>query len=134
MMDAEIEHQDVLQNIEFAIKQVYREHPDLIDEEVLTAMEALIRRYGAEAQGKTLSSRPVRGIAGEVMQAVQEICEVRLGRQSLTDEAGNLDFLEPQSLDVIVACLKRLQSSIKFWTKRGGRQGYLEYMQQFLPE
>jgi hypothetical protein len=133
-MEVELEHQDVLQNIEFVIKQVYRTHPDLIDEEVLTAIESLIRRYGAEAQGKTLSNRPIRGMTAEVAQAVQEICEIRLGRQPLSNEAGNADFLEPQSLEVIVACLKRLQSSIKFWTKKGGRQGYLEYMQQFLPE
>lgn len=133
-MEVEIEHQDVLQNLEFAIKQVYRTHSDLIDQEVLTAIEALVRIYGAEAQGKTLARRPVRGIAAEVTQAVQEVCEVRLGRQPLVDGTGNEDFLEPQSLEVIVACLKRLQSSIKFWTKQGGRQGYLEYMQQFLPE
>jgi len=34
-MTFEAEYEDVLQNLEFAIIQVYRERPDLIDAEVL---------------------------------------------------------------------------------------------------
>lgn len=48
-MTIEEDHQDVLQNIEFGIVQVYRETPGLIDAEVLTAIDALVRLYGAEA-------------------------------------------------------------------------------------
>lgn len=32
----------------------------------------------------------------------------------------------------IVACLKRLRKSVQFWTKSGGRQGYLNYIVEFL--
>jgi len=40
-------------NLEFAIIQVYRERPDLIDAEVLIAIESLIRTYGSQAQGNS---------------------------------------------------------------------------------
>lgn len=132
-MTVEEELQDVLQNIEFSIIQVYRGDPDLIDAEVLTAIEALIRLYGAEAQGKSLSMRPVRGTAKQVMESVQSMCEWRLGRSAIEDEEGSsLELPDPKTVDEIVACLKRIQSSIKLWTQKGGRQGYLNFVQKFI--
>ena len=133
-MAIEEEHQDILQNLEFGIVQIYKEKPDLIDAEVLTAIEALIRLYGAEAQGKTLSSRPIRGVAKQVMSSVQTMCEWRLGRLKLEAKDGELtmEAPAPESIDVMVACLKRIQSSIKFWTQKGGRQGYLNFVMQFI--
>ena len=38
-------YQDVLQNIEFGITQVYRNHPEMTDWEALAAIEALLRAY-----------------------------------------------------------------------------------------
>jgi hypothetical protein len=132
-MTVEEEFQDVLQNIEFSIIQVYRGNPDLIDAEVLTAIEALIRLYSAEAQGKTVSTRPVKGIAKQVMESVQTMCEWRLGRVASADEEGSSpESSPPKTVDDVVACLKRIQSSIKFWSQKGGRQGYLNFVQQFI--
>jgi hypothetical protein len=37
------------------------------------------------------------------------------------------------SLDVIVACLKRIRKSIRMWNKEGGRQGCLTFIQRFIP-
>src|SRR3954470_22240979 len=45
-------YQDVLQNIEFAIVSVYREHAELADSNVDRSLEGLIRSYTAEATGK----------------------------------------------------------------------------------
>lgn len=84
-MSAEEEHSDVLQNLEFAIVEIYKKTPDLIDAEVLTAIESLIRIYGAESQGKSIRSRSIRGLSQSVAETVQLICELRLGR-SLTDD------------------------------------------------
>ena len=132
-MTVEEELQDVLQNIEFSIIQVYRGDPDLIDAEVLTAIEALIRLYGAEAHGKSLSMRSVRGTAKQVMESVQAMCEWRLGRTVFKDEEEtSVESPSPKTVDDIVACLKRIQSSIKLWTQKGGRQGYLKFVQQFI--
>jgi hypothetical protein len=127
-MAVEDQHLDVLQNIEFAIMQVYESTPDLIDTEVFKAIEAVTRIYSAEAQGRSGSALSVKGISAEVAEQVREACETRLGRAS----AGNIDeSMEPKTLTDIIDCLKRIQSSIKFWTQKGGRQGYLNFVRNF---
>jgi hypothetical protein len=127
-MGVEDQHLDVLQNIEFAIMQVYESAPDLIDAEVLKAIETLTRMYSAESQGKSGSSLTIRGISAEVAEQVKETCEIRLGRSTASDID---ESIEPKTLTDIVDCLKRIQSSIKFWTQKGGRQGYLNFVQNF---
>ncbi|MEA5567513.1 hypothetical protein [Anabaena sp. UHCC 0399] len=132
-MSVEDKHLDVLQNIEFVIMQVYQERPDLIDAEVMTAIESLIRVYSAEAQGRSGASRPIRGISAQVTEQVKAICELRLGRTSISGNAIQpLDEqMTPKTVTEIVDCLKRIQSSIKLWTNKGGRQGYLNFIKQF---
>lgn len=134
-MTFEAKYEAVLQNLESAIIQVYRECSDLVDAEVLMAIESLIRIYGAQAQGKSLSSRPLRGLSQQVASSVQQMCEWRLGRLSLTDAEGNplSETPTPITPNEIVDCLKRIQSSIRLWTKREGRQGYLDFVSEFLP-
>ena len=53
--------------------------------------------------------------------------EIRLGRGSNADE-----LIEPKTVQDIIDCLKRIQSSIKLWTKKNGRKGYLEYISKFI--
>jgi hypothetical protein len=136
-MSIEEEYQDVLHNLESAILTYYRDNPDLIDAEVEAALDWLIKLYSAQEQGRSSSARPIKGVSGEVAEEVKRICEWRLGREPLEmrDEKGNPMALEMQSLNPseIVACLKRIKSSIKLWTKKGGRQGYLDFVKQFIP-
>jgi hypothetical protein len=134
-MSVEEEYEDVLHNLESAIVMYYRNHPDLIDAEVETALDWLIKLYSAQAQGKNSSACPMKGISGEVAEEVKRICEWRLGRESLevTDEKGNPLEMESLKPSEIVACLKRIKSSIKLWTKKGGRQGYLDFVQEYIP-
>lgn len=132
-MTVEEEYQDILQNMEFAIIQIYRQHADLIDAEVLTAIEALARLYSAQAQGKTLSARPIKGLSNQVMEAVQAMCQWRMGGSQPQDFIAAPEASPPSvETAVIAACLKRIQSSIKFWSKERGRQGYLNYVNQFI--
>ena len=37
------------------------------------------------------------------------------------------------SLEEIVAVLKRIRKSVRYWHKKAGRRGYLEYIDQFIP-
>jgi hypothetical protein len=126
-MSVEEEHFDVLQNMEFAIVQIYRSTSDLIDAEVLNAIESLIHIYNLEVKGGFAASPKVKGISATVAAAVKDACEIRLGRGSNADE-----LIEPKTVQNIVDCLKRIQSSIKFWTKKDGRKGYLEYVSRFI--
>jgi hypothetical protein len=127
-------YEDILQNIEFGIVQVYHSHPEMTDWEVLTAVEALIRAYNAEAKGRQATPPSLVPLAQEVHGSVKMMCEWRLGRETpFRDEGEPVDIpVESISLDEIVACLKRVRKSINRWTRTGGRQGYLTFVSQFV--
>jgi hypothetical protein len=125
---------DTLQNIEFAIAQVYRADPNLIDFDAKDAIDALIRHYHAEESGRTPSPARLGERARRVFESVQEVCERRLGRApgpGVPDESE--PPLQPLPVSAIVSCLRQIQKSIPRWTSRGGRKGYLEFILVFLP-
>ena len=132
----ETKYLDVLQNIEFAIVQVYRVSPELTDARVDKTFEALIRLYRAEESGRTPPETKLSNLEQDVFGAVKMMCDWRLGRcdQPVTDEGGkDIELpISPISVSEIILCLKRLRRSIELWTKQGGRQGYLNYIDHFI--
>jgi hypothetical protein len=130
----EDEYQDVLQNIEFAIINVYRQHPELTDWDALDAVEGLIRVYTAEERGRPRPDIRLNNLPQRVFEFVHAMCEWRLGREEmLTSDDQPVDMsIEPKSVDEILACLKRIRRSIRHWTKEGGRRGYLNFVAQFI--
>jgi hypothetical protein len=133
MRDFEEEYLDVLQNIEFAIVNVYRQQRDLVDYDVEQALNSLVREYQSREQGRSLEQPEFAPPVHDVYDGVLRMCEWRLGLEDLLGE-GDLPFgnPEPLSLDEIVACLKRIRKSVRKWKKRGGRQGYLHFIDQFI--
>ena len=87
-MRFEEEYEDVLQNIESGIVNVYHANDALTDYEVTTAVEALIRDYTAEARGRPPTTRALTSLAKEVHESVKAMCEWRLGRIPLQTEEG----------------------------------------------
>jgi len=69
-----------------------------------------------------------------VYEAVQMMCEWRLGKEDIfqteTGEPGPQP--EPVSIEVIIACLKRIRKSVERWNREGGRQGYLTFIERFI--
>jgi len=131
----EEKYEDVLQNIEFGIIQVYREHPEMMDWDVLNAINALIRVYQAETRGQPTLELTLAPLAEETFDAAHAMCNWRLGRAQLIEEDNQpveLD-MSPKTVDEILACLKRIRRSIDHWSKRGGRQGYLSFVNDFFP-
>jgi len=126
-------YEDVLQNIEFGIIRMYRDHPEMTDWNALNAVEALIRRYQAEAKGRQARLPSMTPLTQQVYESARAMCEMRLGRGAFLDEGNRPVELStrPLSLDEIIACLKRIRKSINLWTREGGRQGYLTYVDQF---
>lgn len=103
-----------------------------MDSNVDRAIEALERTYLGEARGKK-PTVPPNPVMREVYESVQAMCDWRLGRSCLEVEEGEPGpNLEPVSHEVILACLKRIRKSIRLWTKEARRQGYLNYIDQFL--
>jgi hypothetical protein len=133
-MDVEEDYLDILQNIEFAIMSVYRENPLLVDFDVEAAINALISLYHAQSQNHGARRTNLNGRAMLVFERVEAMCEFRLGREDLlsADMQQRGPRPEPVTLEVIVACLKRIRKSVQRWNKEGGRQGYLTFVGRFV--
>ena len=132
-MKIEDKYVDVLQNIESRVVATYHAHPELTDWDVEVAYEALMQFYNAEARQKPTDLRHLAGNQAEVLDAVRAMCEWRLGREAMFDGRDRPIGVEiPITASEIVACLKRLRKSVQFWTKAGGRQGYLNYIIEFV--
>lgn len=131
----EEQYQSVLQNMEFALAQVYRVDPKMTDYAALYAVESLIKLYHAEQQGRSVATPQFQAHEQEAFDSLKAICEWRLGRQALVsknDEELNIGE-DANTPEEIIACLKRIKKSIEFWQKRGGRRSYFEFVSRFLP-
>jgi hypothetical protein len=133
-MDVEKDYLDVLQNIEFAIVSVHRQLPGLVDFDVENALSALISHYQAQSQGRAARPVNLNERAKQVYELVGSMCEWRLGNEKLVSAAMKARGPRPApvSVDVIVACLKRIRQSVQRWNKEGGRQGYLTFVERFI--
>jgi len=123
------EHEDVLQNIEAAVIQVWRQHPDMTNYTAARAYEAAIAHYHAIEREQTPKPVTLTGLDLTVFEGVKGICELRLGKKRLADEPE----FPALRIEDLVACLRKLKKSVDFWTKQGGRQGYMKHVEQFVP-
>ena len=131
-MRIEEEHQDVLQNIEFAVANLYRRNPEMTDYPVLRTYEALVQVYTAEVTGHTAKPIEPSGLEVELLRDVRAMCEWRLGRSEIPATQGENRKCQPIDIPTLVLCLKRLVKSVQKWNKHGGRQGYLSFIAQFI--
>ena len=134
MIRIEDKYTDVLQNIEFGIVMTYRDHPELSDYGVMRMLEALIDSYTAEKIGRSPRHFSLSDVEHLLLENVRRMCEWRLGRASLSNNASKDKEIvpEPKSVDEIVLCLKRILKSVNRWNKSGGRQGYLNFIIQYV--
>jgi lysyl-tRNA synthetase class II len=133
------EYLDVLQNIEFAIIQIYRQYPELHDYEVMSALEAAIDFYAAQRINRNPREFNLSDRAALVAENLKNVCNWRLGRKSLEttetylkDLARDQAEFKPKNVEEIIACLKKVLGSVKKWNKQGGRQGYLSFVSAFI--
>jgi hypothetical protein len=132
-MAFEEEYEDVLQNLEFGIVQVYRQNRSLLDADVSDALEALIHLYRSEQGNRSPRRFRFDQRTQDVFDSVKALCDFRLGRTDLTNPQGqHVPDVPPLSIDELVACLKRIEKSVRRWTKQNGRQGYLNFVEQFI--
>ena len=130
-MGLEDTHLDVLQNIEFAIVSVNRERSDLVDYDVMRTLDALIDVYRAEARGHTPKEFHLTEKESLLAQRMQDICEFRLGRKELTGgiQAGREEIITAEE---IVSCLRKIRKSVDKWNRQRGKQGYLQFIDEFV--
>ena len=130
-MAFEDKYLDVLQNIEFPIQVVYKTRQDLTDYDVLSAIEALIDFYIAEERKREPRDFKLSEKSIEVYNGAKEMCDFRLGRDIQDDIKAEAT---PKSLSIseMTNCLKTIKNSINKWTKRNGRQGYLNFVKEYM--
>ncbi len=126
------EHLDVLQNIEATIVYLYRERPDTTDYAVVRVLEALGECYVSEKLDRPPRPQPLSDSEGRLYEKLHAICEWRLGRAAIEPD-GTTCVNTPTSPDELIQCLKKIIKSAAKWTKRGGRQGYLDFVDRFVP-
>lgn len=133
-MSFEEEYVAIIYDIESNIVAIYQERPNLLDAHIETAIDYLIRVYNSEAQGRQSPRKSIRGAASEVADQLQALCELHLGRAVAEDIEGQPMKLEiPQrTAEDISTSLKKIKSSVKVWSKQQGRQGYLNYVTEFI--
>lgn len=130
-MKPDEEHLDVLQNLEFAIVEVFRANPAMTDYSALRAYEAARQHYRAEQRGQPLKPNSLTGLDAAAYEAVMAMCEFRLGRDPGPPPEENVP-VTPITLETLTASLQKLAKSVERHTRHGGRQGYLTFIDQFL--
>jgi hypothetical protein len=130
-MGLERRYLDVLQNIEFAIVSVYKEQSDLHDYEVMRALDASIEFFRAEARGHTPKEVSLPARETVLFNRISDMCHWRMGRGPLEEES-QLAPEEQKTADEIVACLRKIRKSVDRWNKQGGRQGYLQFVNEYV--
>ncbi len=130
-MAFEEKYLDVLQNIEFPIQSVYKARPELTDYDVLSAIEALIDFYTAEERKREPKDFRLSEISIEVYNDVKEMCDFRLGKGNSKNVSVE-GSPKPLLISELLSCLKTIKNSINKWTKRYGRQGYLNFVKQYM--
>lgn len=122
---------DILQNLEFAIVEIWRRHPEMSDHLANRVYEAAFELYRAEKRGHTLRPRTLTGLDLEAFEALKAMCEFRLGRRAAP--VPGVERIPAIPTELLVECLRELRKSVERHTKMGGRHGYLTFIDQFLP-
>ena len=132
----EEEYADILFGIETAIVNVVSEAPNLVDKNVLAAVEALIALYSTEIRRGRRSRPAPAGRAGVVYERCLLVCEWQLGRSDVewAPVGGSRRDRGELTVSELLMCLKRLRKSIRLWHKQRGRRGYLSYVREFIEE
>lgn len=126
------ENLDVLHNLEFAVVEVWRTHPEMTDYSAQRAYEAARRFYRAEQRGNPAKPPALTGLDAVAFEKLKGMCEFHLGRSPGPPSQPEIP-VSPIPVEKLVACLRELAKSVERHTRSGGRQGYLTFIDGFLP-
>jgi hypothetical protein len=134
MLKWQQENLDVLQNLEFAIAEVWRANPEMTDYTALRAYEAARQYYRAELRGQPPKPPALTGLDAVAFDVLKQMCERWLRRDPGPPPAGEKDAVAvpPVPLEKLLTCLQELAKSVERHTRSGGRQGYLQFIDGFL--
>ena len=125
LTEFEDQYLDVLQNIEWALLSLVKDHPALSDHDMLRIIEQALTYYKSQQRGNpAIAQSKLTDIRQDIFERILSMCEWRLGRLPPPDKQIACN---PITIEELILCLKRIEKSIKFWTKQGGRKGYINF-------
>lgn len=139
-MGLEDRHPDILQNIEFAIVDVYRADSDLRDNDVIKALDALISYTQRRAMGREPAPHDLPQPSEAVFDAVVSILDFR-SRLDEENEEQETQKRRPSfsralrkttKEDIYLACLRKIHKSAKRWNRERGERGYLDFVSNYI--
>jgi hypothetical protein len=122
-MRVEEQFEGTLKDIETAIVQVFQRNREMTDYVVSRVLDAAAGQYKAIVREHALKPVQLTGVDLAAFEAVQQACESWLRGK------GEHKALTAEE---ILQCIRRLQKSVSFWSREGGRQGYLNYVSRFI--
>lgn len=125
LTEFEDQYLDVLQNIEWALLSLVKDHPDLSDHDMLRIIEQALAYYKSQQrENPVIAQSKLTDIRQDIFERILSMCEWRLGRLPSPDKQITCNRI---TIEELILCLKRIEKSIKFWTKQGGRRGYINF-------
>ncbi|MEN0048692.1 MAG: hypothetical protein AAF806_16645 [Bacteroidota bacterium] len=127
----------VMHSIESRVVKCYEEFPKLADKDIEWVYEQLLMYYKGLGRGKK-REKPLS--ASDIKQAV---IDELLNKLEVREKVGNDEQYignvkhgtrTVDSLPMLYElAFKTLRNSVRFWRKRSGRTGYLDYITDSLP-
>ncbi|MEE4376492.1 MAG: hypothetical protein V2J55_03140 [Candidatus Competibacteraceae bacterium] len=122
-------HLNTLQNIEATIASIYRTNPVVKDVQIMHALDALTDCYRAETHGHEPNPYTLPEPEQLIFENLKAICESWLGREQ---QKHRKQKGKSKTVEEIVSCLRKLRKSAERWNKRGGQQGYLNFIAHYV--
>lgn len=121
----------LLKDFETVVIDHWRTDRDLSDHAVARVYEAMAQVYDAELRGRRPRPHGLTGSESDLFDTMRLVAEYRLGRGPRTGRATA--EVVPQPVEGVHRAFRELAKSVKARTERGGRQGYLTYVEPFIP-
>lgn len=115
----------ILEDIEASVIKYYRKYPDLTDHGVARIYDALSDHFSAISLNRPPKVFDLSDLETRILKSNVRICT------AFMDEIPP-DGAEPITPEIILSCLKTMKKSLQKWTKRYGRQGYLNFISNFI--
>ena len=119
----------ILYRIEKCIVQCYRAHPDITDHLVRRVYEATASYYRAVASGREADPPTLNGLEGSICDTLFATCEeLRTQGAGEIGSKGPVPGGEGVPVKTLNQSMNKLVRSVEKGTKRGGVQGYLNFI------
>jgi len=109
-----------LQELESSIISIYRSNSDLSDTQVERAIETAINRQNAKLKGRKVVPHKLSDLDLLVFENVELVI------QNLLEQSSEFSTVE------LLQCLKLIRKSVQRWNKKSGKQGYLNFVNQYV--